>query len=59
MRRRKRIWCGVTDVRNRAELEACVAAKVPFVTGAGVCRMQTHPVGGRLQRLDALLILAA
>lgn len=56
--RRKRIWSGVTDVRNRTELEACVAAKVPFVTGAGVCRMQTHPMGGRLQPLEALPILA-
>jgi len=57
--RRKRIWIGVTDVRNQAELAACVAAKVPFVTGAGVCRMQSRPIGGRLLPLDALPILAA
>ena len=57
--RRRQVWSGVTNVRNRAELLACVAAKVPFVTGAGVCRMQTDPIGGRLQPLDALPILAA
>ena len=57
--RRRQVWAGVTNVRNRAELMACVAAKVPFVTGAAVCRMQTDPMGGRLQPLDALPILAA
>ena len=57
--RRLQVWGGVTDVRSRAELMACVAAKVPFVTGAAVCRMQTGPIGGRLQPLEALPILAA
>ncbi len=57
--RRRQVWSGVTDVRSRAELMACVAAKVPFVTGAAVCRMQTGPIGGRLQPLEALPILAA
>ena len=57
--RRKRVWAAVTNVRDHAELEACVAFKIPFVTGAGVCRMQTQPMGGRLQPLDALPILAA
>lgn len=57
--RRRQVWAGVTNVRNRTELMACVEAKVPFVTGAGVCRMQTDPMGGRSQPLDALPILAA
>ena len=57
--RRRQVWSGVTNVRNRTELLACVAAKVPFVTGAAVCRMQTDPIGGRLQPLEALPILAA
>ncbi len=57
--RRRQVWAGVTNVRNRTELMACVAAKVPFVTGAGVCRLQTDPIGGRLQPLEALPILAA
>jgi len=57
--RSRRIWSGVANVRNRTELLACAAAKVPFVTGAGVCRLQISPVGGRLQPLDALPILAA
>ncbi len=57
--RSRQVWGGVTNVRNRAELQACVAAKVPFVTGAGVCRLQMSPVGGRLQPLDVLPILAA
>jgi hypothetical protein len=57
--RRKRVWIGVSDVRNHDELVACVAARVSFVTGAGVCRMQSRPMGGRLLPLEALPILAA
>lgn len=57
--RSRQVWAGVTNVRNRAELQACVAAKVPFVTGAGVCRLQMSPIGGHLQPLAALPILAA
>ena len=57
--RRKEIWPGVTNVRSRSELLACVAAKVPFVAGAAVCRMQTAPVGGRIQPLESLPLLAA
>lgn len=57
--KRRKIWPGVTDVRNRAELDLCTALKVPFVTGPGVCRMQSAPVGGRLQPLARLPVLAA
>ncbi len=57
--RSKQIWPGVTNVANRAELEACIALKVPFVTGPGVCRLQTFPVGGQLHDLAELPILAA
>ncbi|MDP3854851.1 hypothetical protein [Phenylobacterium sp.] len=57
--KQRRIWPAVTNVRNRLELEACVAAQVPFVTGPGVCRLQTAPVGGRMQDIRALPVLAA
>jgi hypothetical protein len=57
--RRKQIWPAVTNVRSRGELEACTAAKIPFVTGPAVCRMQTLPVGGRMQPLTELPVLAA
>jgi hypothetical protein len=57
--RRKQIWPGVTNVRSRAELEACIAAKIPFVTGPAVCRMQTLPVGGRTQAITELPVRAA
>ncbi len=55
----RQIWPAVTNVRNRTELEACVALRVPFVTGVGVCRMQTLPVGGQLHELNRLPLLAA
>ncbi len=57
--KRKQIWPAVTNVRNHAELEACAQAKIPFVTGPGVCRMQTTPLGGHLQPLEDLPVLAA
>ena len=57
--RRKQIWTGVTNVRSRAELAACVQAKIPFVTGPGVCRMQPQPVGGRMQPMGDLPLMAA
>jgi hypothetical protein len=57
--RRKQIWPAVTNVRSRAELDACIAAKIPFVTGPAVCRMQTLPVGGRTQPADELPVRAA
>jgi len=57
--RKKQIWAAVTNVRNRLELDACIAAHVPFVTGPGVCRLQMTPVGGRMQPPEALPLLAA
>jgi hypothetical protein len=57
--RRKQIWPAVTNVRSRSELEACIAAKIPFVTGPAVCRMQTLPVGGRMQPVTELPVRAA
>jgi hypothetical protein len=57
--KRKQIWTGVTNVRSRVELQACTAARVPFVSGPAVCRMQTLPLGGRMQPLAELPVLAA
>ncbi|HEX5379728.1 MAG TPA: hypothetical protein VFW47_14220 [Phenylobacterium sp.] len=57
--RRKQIWQAVTNVRSRSELSVCAQAKVPFVTGPAICRMQTLPVGGRMQPLAELPVLAA
>lgn len=57
--KRRQIWPGVTNVRSRSELEACVAAKAPFVTGPGVSRTQSLPMGGRMQALSDLPARAA
>lgn len=55
----KQVWPAVTNVRSRAELQACADLRVPFVTGPAVCRMQTQPVGGRPRPLTDLPLLAA
>jgi hypothetical protein len=57
--KRKQIWAAVSNVRSQAELEACVAAHVPFVTGPRVCRLQTAPLSGRMMELSRLPVLAA
>lgn len=56
--RRKQIWPAVTNVRTRVEVETCAAEGVPFITGPAVCRMQPFPVGGRVQPLSTLPLLA-
>lgn len=56
--KQRSIWQGVTNVRSKVELAACIALKVPFVTGAAVCRMQTGPMAGRFLDLAELPVLA-
>ncbi|MDP2213287.1 hypothetical protein [Phenylobacterium sp.] len=55
--KRRRIWPGVTNVRTRRELETALEAKMPFVTGPGVCRPQNEALGGRAWRTDQLPVM--
>lgn len=41
--RRKRVWQGVTDVRTRREVNACIELAVPFITGPGVTDLLEAP----------------
>jgi len=43
--RRKQVWQGVTDVRNRRELNYCLDLAVPFVTGSAVTDLLEKPLG--------------
>ena len=43
--RRKQVWQGVTDVRNRRELNYCLDQGVPFVTGSAVTDLLEKPLG--------------
>ncbi len=52
--KRRRIWPGVTNIRSARELKAARESRIPFLTGPGVCRMQSLPVGGRPWRADQL-----
>ena len=56
--RRKRIASGVTNIRFRAERELAIALKVPFLSGPGICRIQSEPVGGRLWSPEDLPLLS-
>lgn len=57
--KQRKIWPGVTNIRTREELEAAVSLRIPFITGPGVCRLRTVPVGGQIHGLDELPLLAA
>ena len=52
--RRRRIAAGVTNVRSRAELDLAIALRVPFISGSGVARVQSVPVGGRACAINRL-----
>jgi hypothetical protein len=56
--RRRRIAAGVTNIRFRTERDLAIALKVPFLSGPGVCRIQSEPVGGRAWAPDALPLLS-
>lgn len=56
--KRRRIWPGVTNVRSRRELDVALEARVPFLTGPGVCRPQTRALGGRPWSIDHLPVLS-
>ena len=55
--RRLRIASGVTNIRFRAERELAIALKVPFLSGPGICRIQSEPVGGRLWSAEDLPLI--
>lgn len=54
--KQRRIWGSITNVRTLAELEACEALGVPFVTGPAVCDPQSRPLAGRVATLDQMPI---
>jgi hypothetical protein len=56
--KRRRIWSGLTNVRYRAERELAVSLGFPFLTGPGICRLQSQPLGGRSWDLASLPILS-
>ncbi len=55
--RRRRIVAGITNIRFRAERELAIALKIPFLSGPGICRIQSEPVGGRQWEAEALPVL--
>lgn len=52
--KKKRIWPGVGPVTTRAELEACVALRVPVISGPAVTPLAQRPVGARGVELESL-----
>lgn len=44
--KQRRIWPAVSNIRRRAELEAAIRLRIPFLTGPAVCGPLTKPIGG-------------
>ncbi|CAN5434897.1 hypothetical protein BH09PSE1_BH09PSE1_21000 [soil metagenome] len=55
--RKRRIASGVTNIRFRTERELAIELRVPFLSGPGVCRIQSEPVGGRSWPIATLPLL--
>ncbi|MDR3507129.1 MAG: hypothetical protein P4L64_04445 [Caulobacteraceae bacterium] len=45
--KRRQIWPAITNVRTRAELQACLREHAPFLSGQAVCGPMTEPIGGQ------------
>jgi hypothetical protein len=45
--RKRRIAAGVTNIRLPAERDLALELRVPFLSGPGICPVQSQPVGGR------------
>jgi hypothetical protein len=55
--RKRRIAAGVTNIRFRTERELALELGIPFLSGPGICRIQSEPVGGRTWPVTALPLL--
>lgn len=56
--RRKGVLQGVTDVRSRRELGACLRLAAPFVSGPAISDLMEEPVGGALAAESGLPLRA-
>ncbi|WP_305313075.1 hypothetical protein [Phenylobacterium sp.] len=56
--KRRRVWPAVTNVRHPRELDLALEARLPFVTGPAICRLQPRPMGGRSWPVDQLPVLS-
>ncbi len=52
--KKKRIWAGVTPVANKAELEACLALRVPVIGGPAVSELSGRPLAVRTIDIENL-----
>lgn len=56
--KKKRIWAGVSSLANKAELEACLALRVPVLAGPAVAGLAAEPVSARSVDPEALPLKA-
>jgi hypothetical protein len=52
--KKKRIWPGVSPLANKAELEACLALRVPVLGGPAIAELATDPIDARSVAPEAL-----
>jgi hypothetical protein len=44
--KQRRIWPAISNLRQRAEVDAAVQAQIPFLTGPAICGPRAIPIGG-------------
>lgn len=52
--KKKRIWPGVSPLAGRAELEACLALRVPVLGGPAVSELASEPIGAGSASIESL-----
>jgi hypothetical protein len=57
--KRRKIWPSITNIRNPAELEACLRERVPFLTGPAVCGPMAEPVARLAWQTQRLPLMRA
>lgn len=52
--KQRRVWPAISNLRQRAEVEAATKAQIPFLTGPAICRPRATPSGGSEVPIDRL-----
>jgi hypothetical protein len=50
----RQLWASVTNVREAAEVAACLALRTPFISGPAVSSLLAQPLGGRTRTIETL-----
>lgn len=50
----RQLWASVTNLRDAAEVAACLVLRTPFISGPAVSDLLARPLGGRTRLIESL-----